>query len=201
MGMTCSMLKERGLPNLFWAEAVYTAVYIINISPTKAVHMQTPFEAWHGRKPNITHLKIFGCVVYGLVPPQRRRKLDDKSKKGIFIGYSQESSGFRLYNPETQKLTTRRDVVFSRIKSGIGITQKMKGMYLLTHFLLNIILYHLPFFQLMPLMIPHLLPLLLVPKILTPPPTYLFNLVVSKMPSMICHIMVSHLAPHPLHLL
>ncbi|PNX79108.1 copia-type polyprotein, partial [Trifolium pratense] len=49
--MARSMLKGKGLPNNFWAEAVSSAVYILNRSPTKAVRDRTPFEAWHGRKP------------------------------------------------------------------------------------------------------------------------------------------------------
>ena len=51
MEMARSMLKEKGMPNTFWAEAVYTVVYILNRCPTKAVKDKTPIEAWSGRKP------------------------------------------------------------------------------------------------------------------------------------------------------
>jgi len=85
--MARSMLQARRLPNQFWAEAVATSVYLLNISPTKAVMNQTPYEAWHGRKPSVSHLRIFGCVAYALKHPQTRQKLDEKSEKGIFIGY------------------------------------------------------------------------------------------------------------------
>lgn len=43
-----SLLKTKGLSNEFWAEAVTTTVYLLNISPTKAVPNQTPYEAWTG---------------------------------------------------------------------------------------------------------------------------------------------------------
>lgn len=46
--MTRSMLKEINLPNSLWAKAVSTAVYLLNISPTRSVLYQTPFKAWHG---------------------------------------------------------------------------------------------------------------------------------------------------------
>jgi len=55
MEMARSMLKEKGMPNTFWAEAVYTAVYILNRCPTKAVQDKTPIEAWSGRKPSAKH--------------------------------------------------------------------------------------------------------------------------------------------------
>ncbi|WVZ62135.1 hypothetical protein U9M48_011916 [Paspalum notatum var. saurae] len=45
-------------------EAVTTAVYILNRASTKALDGQTPFEAWHGRKPDVSHLRTFGCVGY-----------------------------------------------------------------------------------------------------------------------------------------
>ncbi|KAH0779714.1 hypothetical protein KY290_006141 [Solanum tuberosum] len=50
--MARSMLQAKGLPNHFWAEAVATSVHLLNLSPTKAVMNQTPFEAWRGRKPS-----------------------------------------------------------------------------------------------------------------------------------------------------
>ncbi|CAL9020712.1 unnamed protein product, partial [Prunus brigantina] len=50
--MATSMMNEKGLPKHFWAEAVFTAVYILNRSPTKVVKNKTPFEAWSGFKPS-----------------------------------------------------------------------------------------------------------------------------------------------------
>ena len=106
------MLKAKGLPNCFWAEAIHTAAYILNQSPTFALCRQTPFEAWSGWKPKVTHFKIFGCIAYAYVPSQKRGKLDDNSVKCIFVGYSVETKGYRLYNPLTKKLIISRDVVF-----------------------------------------------------------------------------------------
>ncbi|MFS7979978.1 putative RNA-directed DNA polymerase [Helianthus anomalus] len=57
-------------------------------------------------------MRIFGCVAYGLIPGQLRRKLESKSEKCIFIGYSSQSKGYRLYNPITKKFSVKRDVVF-----------------------------------------------------------------------------------------
>ncbi|GKA83570.1 retrovirus-related pol polyprotein from transposon TNT 1-94 [Tanacetum coccineum] len=67
MEMARSMLKEKKLPDNLWAEAVATVVYLLNLSPTKAVLNRTPFEAWRGVKPSIRHLKVFDCVAYALI--------------------------------------------------------------------------------------------------------------------------------------
>lgn len=48
-----------------------------------------PQEAWSGKKIFVYYLRIFGCVAYVLFPIEIRRKLDDKSEKCIFIGYSE----------------------------------------------------------------------------------------------------------------
>lgn len=73
--MAKSMLKEKGMPDTFWAEAVNTAVSILNKSPTKAVLNRTPFEAWFGEKPVISHMKVFGSFCYAHVRAEKKIKM------------------------------------------------------------------------------------------------------------------------------
>jgi transposase InsO family protein len=96
MEMAKCMLFEKGIPSSFWAEAVNTAVYLINRSPTKALKNETPFEAWSGRKPSVNHLKVFGCLCYAQIPKERRHKLEETSERCIFLGYSSMSKGYKL---------------------------------------------------------------------------------------------------------
>ena len=109
--MARSTLKAKNLPNMFWGKAIVTAVYLLNLSPTKAVMNQTPYEAWQGRKPRVSHLKVFGCIAYALL--ENRSKLDDKSQKCIFIGYCTKSKAYRLYNPLSGKVIVSRNVIFN----------------------------------------------------------------------------------------
>lgn len=109
--MARSSLKAKGLPDYFWGEAVATAVYLLNISPTKVVWNTTPLEAWNGKKPRVSHLRIFGCIAYALV--NFHSKLDEKSTKCIFVGYSLQSKAYRLYNPISGKVIISRNVVFN----------------------------------------------------------------------------------------
>ena len=88
------------------------AAYILNRCPTKALQSITPYEAWHGKKPSIGHLRVFGCLAYALVSMKQCRKLDDKAVKCIFVGYSAESKGYRLYHPQSKHILISRDVVF-----------------------------------------------------------------------------------------
>ncbi|KAG6469823.1 hypothetical protein ZIOFF_070754 [Zingiber officinale] len=61
--MAKSMMHEKGLPKIFWAEAVYTAVYLSNRCPTTAIPNKTPFEAWSGRRPSVNHLKLGQVII------------------------------------------------------------------------------------------------------------------------------------------
>ncbi len=84
------MLNEKNLPNYFWVEAVATIVYIMNRTPTSAIHGMAPKEKFTSKKPNVSHLKVFGCITYVHVLDEKKSKLDPKAKKCIFIGYFSE---------------------------------------------------------------------------------------------------------------
>lgn len=81
--MARSLLKGNSLPNQFWAKAVATSVYLLNISPTKAVLNQTPFEAWKGTKPLVSHLRSFGYIAYALANSQNHQKLDENLRNAF----------------------------------------------------------------------------------------------------------------------
>ena len=107
-----SMLFHARLPLLFWAEAVKCATYICNRSPTAALKDKTPYECWYGSKPDLSNLRVFGCLSYVHVPNELRRKLDPKAEKCIFMGYPDGTKGFKLYNLETRKFLRSRSVLF-----------------------------------------------------------------------------------------
>ena len=107
-----SMLHQAKLPLEFWAEACSTAVYLLNRSLTTALKNETPFEHLAGTKPDITHLKVFGCVSNVHVPNSKRRKLDAKARKAIFVGYPPGVKGYKLYDLEKKSFVVSRDVTF-----------------------------------------------------------------------------------------
>ncbi|CAL2251278.1 unnamed protein product [Prunus armeniaca] len=115
--MAKSMLHEKEIPYSLWAEAVHTAVYILNRCPTKVLNNVTPFEAYSGRKPGTAHLKVFGSLCYVHVPNELRHKLEPKSVKGVFVGYATCEKGYRIYDPISKKLTLSRDIIFDEEKS------------------------------------------------------------------------------------
>jgi hypothetical protein len=100
--------------NEFWAElAVNTTVYVRNRSPTKALNGITPYECLFEKKPDVSNLRVFGCVTYVHIPDNQRKKLDAKSRKSIFMGYPEGVKGYKLYDPVSRKfLRSRNHVIF-----------------------------------------------------------------------------------------
>ena len=117
--MSRSMLIDANVQKKFWAEAVSTAVYLKNRSPSKPLQDMTPYEAWHGSKPVASHLRVFRCDAYAHIPKDERSKFDSKARKCILLGYGQETKGYRLYDPIRRKVMHSRDVQFNEnVKEG-----------------------------------------------------------------------------------
>ena len=97
---------------------------MINRSPTKALSGKTPFEAWFGKKPNVKHLRVFGCAAYPHVPRNERGKLYPKAKCCIFLGYATQRKGYRLYDTKTSCIILSRNVVFNESSRGVDSKQE-----------------------------------------------------------------------------
>ena len=111
-----SMMQAAGVKKSLWAEAISTANYLTNISPASGSSL-TPFERFYGRKPDVSHLRVFGCRAYAHIPKELRRKIDPVSEPGIFIGYAADSKAYRLLLDDG-RIVERRDVTFDESKFG-----------------------------------------------------------------------------------
>ena len=85
---------------------------MLNRSPTKSLDDKTPYEAWTGIKPNVDHLRVFGCLAHVKIVSGNLKKLEDKSKPMAFIGYEKGSKAYRVYDPFTGKIHLTGDVIF-----------------------------------------------------------------------------------------
>lgn len=112
LNMVRSMLVRGKMPKKFWPEAVNWSIHILNRCPISSVQDMTPEEAWMGRKPTVDHLRIFGCIAYAHIADVKRKKLDNKSEKGVFLGVSRKSKAYKIFNPVTKKIITSHDVIF-----------------------------------------------------------------------------------------
>ncbi|KAH9734288.1 Integrase catalytic domain-containing protein [Citrus sinensis] len=99
--MTRIILNENSLPKYFWAEAVNTACYVLNRVLIRPNLNKTPYELWKNRKPNIGYFKVCGCKCFILNTKDNLGKFNPKFDVGIFLGYSNSSKAYRVYNKRT----------------------------------------------------------------------------------------------------
>jgi transposase InsO family protein len=113
---TRALLIDANLPKNLWTEALRTANYLRNrATPAVRDESKTPAELFLGRKPNIAHLRCFGCVAY-TITPTHKTKLENRSEKGYFVGYDTNQKAFRVWIPK-RGVVIRRDVKF--IENGL----------------------------------------------------------------------------------
>ena len=105
-------METKHFPNEYWVEAVATVVYIMNQWPTKSVKNKVPQEAWTSMNHSVSHLKVCGFVAYAHVPDELRKKLDKKGQKCIFVGYSEDTKAYKLYDPVVRKVIISCDIQF-----------------------------------------------------------------------------------------
>jgi hypothetical protein len=56
--------------------------------------------------------RVFGCAVFAKVPDKLRQNLSEKTFRGVMVGYPADAPGYRVYNPETRRITISVHVVF-----------------------------------------------------------------------------------------
>ncbi|GBM33746.1 Retrovirus-related Pol polyprotein from transposon TNT 1-94 [Araneus ventricosus] len=109
-----AMLYDSKLAKSCWGYAIQAAAFLHNRIPYTSINDHTPYELKYSTKPDLSKIRIFGCDAYVKVADTQRIKLDPKSKKMIFIGYS--SMGYRVMDPVTRRVTVSRNVRFDEKK-------------------------------------------------------------------------------------
>ena len=107
------MLSASKLPDKLWAEAVAHQVWLRNHAPTKALpNSKTPLEMATGERPNLSDVHEWGCKVW--VKRTHSPKLKSRVDIGRFIGFDEESKGYRIYWEDRRSVTVERDVYFNK---------------------------------------------------------------------------------------
>lgn len=86
---------------------------------------------------NIKHLRIFGSIYYSHIPSNLRQKLDEKTSKGVFIGYDSYEKGYRAYNLQSEKIVLSRSVLFDENKSWNWENKQVESPY---HWILEMVI-------------------------------------------------------------
>ena len=98
---TC-LLHAKHLPPSLWAKPVNCDPYLQNRVPHKSVVGATPFEALHGYKPNVSHLRVFGSKSWARMPLEKRKAFQAQSSECILLGYVEDAKDYKLMEAATK---------------------------------------------------------------------------------------------------
>jgi hypothetical protein len=102
--MANCMIQSKGLLLKYWVEAINCENYIVNRTPTKALKNITLEEAWTKIKPDVSHFRVFGSIAWAHIPDEKRKALQPKSEKCIFVGYLKMSKVIDFFKHIVMKL-------------------------------------------------------------------------------------------------
>ncbi|XP_070009654.1 uncharacterized protein [Nicotiana sylvestris] len=102
---------KAGIPLRFWGECVNTTVYLLNKLSYRVINFKSPFELLYLHAPSLSHLKVFGCLCYAIVP-KCMDKFVSKAIPTVLLGYSPIQKGYKLYDLQNKTLLVSKNVVF-----------------------------------------------------------------------------------------
>ena len=124
-----ALLADAGLPMTFWLDAMLTRQYLVNRLPTSTLSANlTPYEVLtNGRKPDLSHLRVWGCDCYVAIPDELRGKAGFKRFRVIFVGYEEHRIGWRVRDLHG-KYSFSNDVIFNEHSSGrLGVPRPLSS--------------------------------------------------------------------------
>lgn len=108
-----TLLSKSSVPKTFWPFSFAAAVYLINRMPTEVLSGTSPYEKLFQQPPNYMKLRVFGCSCYPWLRPYTSHKMDDRSTRCVFMGYSLTQSAYLCYDSITGCMYTSRHVKFN----------------------------------------------------------------------------------------
>ena len=128
LNLVRSILHHSGVAKRFWAEALATAVYVRNRVTSRALPSKhTPHHYWHGKPPDLSHMRVFGARCWYVIPRAEVKKLDARAKEAVMMGYSKQSKGYKLWDVAAKKFVVSRDVKFDETRSADKEETQIQG--------------------------------------------------------------------------
>ena len=118
--MASCMIQAKSLDPSLEVEAISSTTHILNRSPHPALDGKTPFEAWCGRKPIVTHFRFFSCPAWANKSSRGRKT--QSSWPCTFIGYEDSVKAYRILDPKTHQIFVEKDVHFEESSPSLSST-------------------------------------------------------------------------------
>jgi hypothetical protein len=100
------------MPLKFWDQAFLMVTHLINRTPTRVLDYDTPLHHLLGVTPNYSNLRVFGCACWPKLRPYNAHKLQYRSTRCAFIGYSNLHKGYKCLGIPSGCVYISHDVIF-----------------------------------------------------------------------------------------
>jgi hypothetical protein len=110
--MGLALLSHASMPLKYWDEVFLAAVYLINCTPTKLLSYDTPLHRLLGATPDYSNFRVFGCAYWPNLRPYNSHKLQLRSTRCVFLGYSNMHKGFKCLVLSIGRIYISRDMIF-----------------------------------------------------------------------------------------
>ena len=109
-----TMLSHSKLPTTYWSYAISIVLHLINRLPTPILRNLSPWELLFKAKPDLLHLKVFGCTCFPFLKPYNTHKFQPQTSPCVFLGYPPYSKGYRCLEPHSHWIYVTRHVLFNQ---------------------------------------------------------------------------------------
>jgi hypothetical protein len=130
--------EGKRLPGMFWGEAMNCVVYVLNRSLCKGSDGRTPYELWIGTTPAVSYFRTFGCITHMKVSTRNLKKLSDRSKRMIFIGYELGSAAYKCYDPISRWVMSADMSYLMKMECWIGQVIRLMICNFISHSLIRL---------------------------------------------------------------
>ena len=122
-----TMLQHARAKLSLWGLAIHAAAHVLFRCIAAGDTKRTSYERWHGVKPDVSHLHVFGCDAYVYTHKhQRDNKFSSRAWLGIFVGHDDDNTSYyKIYNVETGVVVRTRDVRF--VDNKFNAMKKLTG--------------------------------------------------------------------------
>nr|GEZ86976.1 integrase, catalytic region, zinc finger, CCHC-type, peptidase aspartic, catalytic [Tanacetum cinerariifolium] len=110
-----TMLSTAKVPLFFWAEAIAITCFTQNRSLVIPRYEKTPYHIINDQKPSVKFFHIFGSVCYIVRDGENLDKMKEKGDECIFVGYSNRSRAYRVFNKRTRVIMESIHVNFDEL--------------------------------------------------------------------------------------
>jgi hypothetical protein len=115
LAISRALLIQSHLPTKYWGYAVLHFVYFMNRTPSVVINGELPYFKLHKQLPDISMLRIFGCLCYVSTNDAHRLKLYFRARKCVFLGYKSGTKGFVALDIHSHEIVVSRNVQFEEL--------------------------------------------------------------------------------------